>query len=133
MATPQVFISYSHSDDDWARQFAESLVNQGLNVWYDQQIVPGESWSDAIATGIRESPVMLFVISPEYINRPNLFLELGAAVGMKKTIIPVIDEDFDRKRLPPPLQRIKALVRKSPDETAREVSTALKMLYGEAA
>jgi hypothetical protein len=126
MTAPKIFISYSHSDKDWAEKFAETMVKSGMNVWFDQfNVKAGEPLSDAIEKGLRESDVVVLLISPENINRPNLFFELGAALSMNKTIVPVVPENFDPHRLPLPLQRIKFIVRASPEETAKELASEL--------
>ena len=83
--------------------------------------------------GLRESDAMVLLISPDHITRPNLYFEIGAALGMNKAIIPVVPKDFDYHGLPLPLQRIKFLVRNSPEETAKELATAVASLAGEAA
>lgn len=126
MIAPKVFISYSHSDKDWAEKFAETMVKSGMNVWFDQfNVKAGEPLSDAIEKGLRESDVVVLLISLENINRPNLFFELGAALGMNKTIVPVVPENLDPHSLPLPLQRIKFIVRASPEETAKELASEL--------
>lgn len=127
MTTPKVFISYSHSDQDWAEKFAESMIKSGVSVWFDKfNIKAGESISEAIEKGLRDSDVVVLLVNSENIKRPNLFFELGAALGMNKTIIPVVSEDFKSHNLPLPLQRIKFLVRTSPEETARELTATLE-------
>ncbi|MBI1927764.1 toll/interleukin-1 receptor domain-containing protein [Candidatus Poribacteria bacterium] len=134
MNTPKVFISYSHSDQEWTREFAETMVNIGLNVWFDEfNIKAGQSLGEALEKGFRESDVVVLLINSENVNRPNLFFEIGAALGMNKRIIPVVSKDFETYKLPLPLQRIKFLVQKSPEETAKELATAIEAIYGEAA
>src|SRR6185503_17531729 len=115
MSIPKVFISYSHSDQEWARKFAEVLAHSGIEVWFDEfNINPGEPLVDALEKGLRESDAVVLLLSEENINRPNLFFEVGAALGMNKAIIPVVPRDFEYSRLPLPLQRIKFVVRRSP-------------------
>lgn len=134
MNSPKVFISYSHSDKEWARKFAETIASTGLEIWFDEfNIKPGQPLVESIEKGLRESNVVVLLINTENLNRPNLFFEIGAALGMKKTIIPVVPKDFEYHKLPLPLQRIKFLVRNSPEETAKELATAVESLYGEAA
>lgn len=134
MNKPKVFISYSHADHSWAREFAKSMVDHGIDVWFDQFTVrAGDSLSDALEDGLRKSDALVLLITPESLGRPNLFFELGAAFGLNKKIIPIISEDIDTTALPIPLKRIKFLRRKSPAETARELAAEIATLYGEAA
>ena len=56
MEIQQIFLSYSRPDQDQVEQIAVRLDREGYKVWYDQaKIVPGESWSDALDSGLRES------------------------------------------------------------------------------
>lgn len=126
MTAPKIFISYARSDKDWAEKFAETMLKSGVNVWFDQfNVKAGEPLSEAIEKGLRESDIVVLLINLESINRPNLFFELGAALGMNKTIVPVVPENLDPHSLPLPLQRIKFIVRASPEETANELVSEL--------
>jgi hypothetical protein len=134
MSSRKVFISYSHSDKEWARKFAKTIANTGLEIWFDEfNIKPGQPLVEALEKGLRESDAVVLLINAENLNRPNLFFEIGAALGMNKAIIPVVPKDFEYHKLPLPLQRIKFLVRNSPEETAKELVTAVESLYSEAA
>ena len=134
MSTPKVFISYSHLDKEWARQLAKTIVRIGLDVWFDEfDVKPGQQLADALEKGLRESDAMILLVPSENINRPNLFFEIGAALGMNKTIIPVVPKDFEAHKLPLPLKRIRFVIRKSPEETAKELATAVEAIHGEAA
>ncbi len=121
MSQDQIFISYSSPDKDWVKEFAKSLRSRGLMVWLDQdQIRAGDSINEAIERGLRESSYVLFVLTPETINRPNLLFEMGAALGMRKAIVPVVSRDLDVSALPQPLRSRRYLVRDSPEETAEQ-------------
>ena len=132
MTTPKIFLFYSHPVHAWAQKFTEALTKLGMSVWVDQASIKFEEpSSDAIEKGLRESDAVVLLINPESINQPNLFFGLGAALGMNKPIIGVVTKDSDFPNLP--LQRIKYLVRTSPEKTAKELALALKVMYGEAA
>lgn len=119
MSMPKVFISYSHTDFDWAREFAESLSRRGIDVWLDQfEIQIGDSLRDAIENGLRESDLMVALINPESLQRPALFFELGAALGMGKRIVGVVPKGFDTSQLPQSLRLRRYLVKDSPETTA---------------
>jgi four helix bundle protein len=40
MDKPRVFISHPFSDENWVREFAKSLQQRGLNVWFDSHSIP---------------------------------------------------------------------------------------------
>jgi len=127
MSKPRVFISHSFSDAGWARQFANSLERRGLKVWFDADAVQsGQSLSAAIEKGLRESNIIALLVTRDTVTRPNLFFEIGAALGMGKPLIPVVSKDIDPSLLPASLRERTYLVKNSPDITAREfVSQAL--------
>jgi nucleoside 2-deoxyribosyltransferase len=130
MSTLKVFISYSHSDREWASRFAETMASSGVAVFFDESgIAPGQSLVEGLEKGLRESDAMVLLLNAENVKSPNIAFEIGAAYGMNKAIIPIVSKGFEHK-LPLHFQRAKFLVRNSPEETAKEVMEAL---YGEAA
>ncbi len=127
MNKPTVFISHSFSDEGWTREFASSLQQRGVKVWLDSNSNhQGHSLTEAIEKGLRQSSVIALLVTPDTINRPNLFFEIGAAMGMGKPLIPVVSKDIDPSALPVSLRDRRYLLKRSPDATAQEfVSQAL--------
>jgi len=127
MEKPKVFISHSSLDNGWAREFANSLEQRGLEVWFDSSTARlGQSWRKELEKGLRESSVIVLLVTPDTIRSPNLFLEIGAAIGMGKPLILVASKDIDPSALPPSLRGQRYLVKGSPEATAREfVSQAM--------
>jgi len=122
----QIFISYSSADANWARSFAEALKKRGEKVWFDQfEIPPGESLRDALEAGLRESDVFVTLVESDNLHKPNLFFELGAAIGMRKKVVAIVPKDIDPSQLPIELRLRRYLVRDSPEDTAEELSHAL--------
>lgn len=120
MSKPKVFISYTFSDKGWAQEFANSLKQHGLRVWFDSSAVqPGESWKEAVEKGLRESNVIALLVTPDTIQRPNFFFEIGAAMGMRKRLIPVVSKEVDLEVLPPLLRERRYLIKDSPEATAQ--------------
>jgi hypothetical protein len=121
MTGPRVFISYSptDADRDWVRSFAQSLQRRGARVWLDEfEVAPGDPVREAAEQGLRESDVIVSVISPESVKQPNLYFEIGAAVGMGKRMVAVIPKDLDAGLLPRPLRMRRYLIQDSPEKTA---------------
>lgn len=124
MAAAQVFISYSQTGPDkgWVHDFADALQQQGVKVWLDEwRVMPGDSFVEALDEGLRKSDIIVYVISPERLARPSFFFEIGAGVASGKRIVPIVPEGFELSRLPQPLRGRQAIVKRSPEETAREL------------
>lgn len=123
----QVFISHSNADSEWAKSFADALKRHGIRVWLDQsQIKAGESLGDALEAGLRESDVLVALIDPQTSFRPNLYFELGAAIGMGKRVVPIVPPGLDNSKLPLELRVRRYLVRESPEDTAEQLADSLK-------
>ena len=117
-----IFISSSAADRQWVQAFAAALRSQGGEVWLDeQQLKPGEPIEPAIEKGLRSSDTVAFVLTPQSARRSNVLFELGAAIGMGKRIVPIIEKDMGIADLPLPLRIRYALTKESPDETARKL------------
>jgi|SRR5277367_232440 hypothetical protein len=134
MDKPKVFISNSFSDDGWAQAFANSLHRRGVKVWLDSNDLQiGKPLKDAIEKGLRESNVIALLVTPDTIERPKFFFEIGAAMGMGKPLIPVVSEGVDSSALPSSLRERHHLLKSSPDETAEEFFAILLNTLGETA
>jgi hypothetical protein len=123
---PNVFISHSAQDADWARLFAQALKQRGVTVWIDNlDVHAGESQRDALESGLRDSDVLVALMDPEYPAKPNLFFELGAAIGMGKQVFSILPKGADPRTLPRDARTRRYLIRESPDQTAEELSNSL--------
>jgi hypothetical protein len=127
MAKTMVFISHSARDSDWARSFARALKEKGVTVWFDEfDVRPGESVRDALEAGLRGSDVLVPLLDAEPSSTPNLFFELGAALGMGKRIVPILPKDLDPSVLPLDVRLRRYLIRDTPEHTAEELSNTLQ-------
>lgn len=134
MTKPKVFVSYSHSDKAWAQKFAETLGKLGMGVWLNQldpQIE--QDWAESVENRLEESDVVVFLIQPENINNPYLLFELGAALSTKKSVVPVVPQNFETRKLPLLPRSVEWVSRTSPEETALEFSRSLETLSEKAA
>jgi TIR domain len=127
MRNPEVFISYTRSPEEtaWVSAFARALEEQGHSVWLDAHEVQwGDRWQQKLERALRGSETLVAVIDPKHIDQPAVNFELGAALGMRKRIIPILPAD-DLTPLPYNLRARRFLVRGSPEETATRVAEAL--------
>src|SRR5207249_570773 len=123
----KVFISHPAGDADWARSFARALQQRGVSVWFDEfDVRPGESLRDALELGLRTSDVLVALLDAESASKPNLFFELGAAIGMGKRVVPIVPKGMDPSALPLNVRLRRYLVRDTPEHTAKELSHTLQ-------
>jgi len=127
MEKRQVFISHSVADADWARSFARALKERGVTVWFDEfDVRPGDSVRDALEEGLRSSDVVVALLDADSPSKPNLFFELGAAIGMGKRVVPIVPKGLDPTALPLDVRLRRYLIRETPEETAEELSNSLQ-------
>lgn len=63
------FISYSHTDKDFAQRLYERLYREGLNCWLDEHaILPGEKIMDEVREGVRLWDKVLLCCSEASLN-----------------------------------------------------------------
>ena len=80
--THDVFISHASEDkDDFVRPLANALIEQDLNVWYDEMTLRiGDSLRQKIDKGLANSRVGLVVLSPSFIKKGWTNYELDGIV-----------------------------------------------------
>jgi hypothetical protein len=77
----KLFISYSHKEGHFAERLALDLASSGLDVWIDRwNLRPGDSLTQKIGQGIRESDYFLPVISPAFLASHFALRELDEAL-----------------------------------------------------
>ncbi len=97
-----IYISYSRADELFALELATSLRQADVNVWLDQiDVEPDEDWEYAIATSIKRSGVMLYILSPHAIKDEQSQHELTLFMESGKIVIPILYEpcQFDTQKI----------------------------------
>lgn len=92
MPDPQIniFISYSHSDNDFVDQLEADLRQQGFATWMDRRrLAGGHKWRRELQDAIDRSHVLLVVLSPEAIASEYVQTEYGYATDEGKIVIPL--------------------------------------------
>lgn len=121
-----VFLSYTRPDDADAKKIASALHKRGWEVWLaDERLLPGMNWQDEIEKALRQSDVIAVLMNPDSLSRPDAFFELGAAIGMGKHVVPIVPAEFNSFQMPGDTRYIKAIERRSPEETADELVASL--------
>ena len=85
---PQVFISYHHTDETFARQVRTRLEAHGVKTWMDRyDIAVGAYWTDEIDKGLAASDIVLGVLSPDSVESRNVKNEWDWAIQNGKRLL----------------------------------------------
>lgn len=119
-----IFISSSSNVDRvWVAEFASALKDAGITNFFDvRDIKPGELWRDKIEEALRDSRILVLILSGGGEISPWIFFELGAALADKKKIIPVVPEEVDWKGIHPILTQFQFLKESSAKEAGKKVA-----------
>jgi len=101
---PDVFLSYSRTDQEFARALAAALEARGKNVWADwEDIEPSSVWWQRIERGIDSATAFAVVISPDQLASETCLRELDSATSGNKRIVPILRRRDEGMQLPPAL------------------------------
>ena len=132
----KVFISHDARDAQLAQEVASALREAGFkDVWDDRLILPGDNWAEKISEALKESEVMIVLLTPEALESSIVNWEIGFALGKEsyeKRLIPVIvgsPEKMPDDRIPWILRSLKVI--KLPErgknaESLKQIALALK-------
>jgi hypothetical protein len=88
---PDCFISYSTTDEPFARAVYRDLTTQSLDVFMAGiSIQPGEKWSERIRGALHDSKWVIFLASKAACASPWVQQEIGSATDGTKTLVPVV-------------------------------------------
>lgn len=96
-ASTRIFLSHSHEDNAWCRQFVEGLREIGADVWYDEHNLGYGVLQDTIDRQLRDRPTFVVVLTPASTRSAWVRLEMDAAMRLQqkepeRIILPVIAE-----------------------------------------
>lgn len=81
----QVFISYSHKDQEFFKRLASDLAAHLPNakVFHDELLPPGESFADTLEAKIEQADIVLALLSPDYLESRWTKQELNVALDRR--------------------------------------------------
>ena len=98
-AAPKAFITYSHKDKKEREELRTRLAvmeNKGeIELWDDNEILPGDEWYQDIATNLANSDILLYLVSAASLASKNCNKELAEALETNTRVIPIILEACD--------------------------------------
>lgn len=89
-----IFLSYRKKDRKYAQQLMRAIHNndfcRDIAIWYDEFLVPGEKFNNAIKDAISKSNLFAILVTPNLINEENYVktIEFPLAKNLKKSMFP---------------------------------------------
>jgi hypothetical protein len=96
-----VFISYSRVHRHLTEQLARELEARGLEVWWDTELLAGESFRQRIQEELKASKAVIVIWTPESVRSDYVLSEAERARVARK-LIQVRTADIEPNDLPPP-------------------------------
>ena len=100
-----VFLSYRKKDRALAQQVMRLIHRNAfcrdVAIWYDEFLVPGESFDDAILDAMRSSSLFALVVTPSVTEGPNYVItnEYPEARRLGKPVLPIEAQETDSTEL----------------------------------
>ena len=78
----EVFVSYAHADKERVRPIVDCLESAGLNVWWDEDIVPGSEWSNVLQEKLWNAACVIPVWSHNSVD--SMFVRAEARTALNR-------------------------------------------------
>lgn len=90
-----VFLSYSREDQERARDVASGLEAEGLSVWWDTILKPGETYDEVTERNLRDARTVVVLWTRRSVQ--SKWVRAEATLGSRKSaLMPVMLEECDR-------------------------------------
>jgi len=131
----RIFVSYSSHDRKKVVALVEDLEGIGHDVWFDQELSGGQRWWDRILSSLRECDLVIFALSPHWLDSFASGLEFDYAAALNKNRLPVlIAEGVEFDLLPTKIQALQIVdYRQADREAIRRLARALTHMPAPAA
>jgi beta-lactam-binding protein with PASTA domain len=100
----QVFLSYASEDRERARRLADAMTGRGYRVWWDRQIVPGQTFDEVIEQALDESGCVVVLWSSASVKSQWVKTEAAEAAS-RRILVPVRIDDV---KIPLEFRRLQA-------------------------
>jgi hypothetical protein len=97
---PNVFLSYSKRDADFAMQVRDVISQLEVRTFIHGDLSAGENWPEKLRAEIRSADLVIALVTPHTLNSSWMNQELGAAWVLKKPILAIESRKDLIRRLP---------------------------------
>lgn len=100
-----IFLSYRKKDREYAKKLMSMIHQnpefQSISIWYDDFLIPGEDFNDAILDELVNADIFSLVVTPNLVNEENYVMtkEYPTAEKENKIVFPVEFSKTDNKLL----------------------------------
>jgi TIR domain len=102
-----VFISYSRSHREFTRTLAKELEEKGVTVWWDTDLIAGESFRERIIEELKACKAAIVIWTPDSVHSDYVLSEAERARTAHK-LIQLRSPDLHAGDLPPPFDTMHA-------------------------
>jgi serine/threonine protein kinase len=124
----RIFISYAAKDKAYVHQLAKELRHLQIDVWIDQDIEKGSDWGDAIENALKETDIMLLILSDASAVSEYVTHEWSYFMGSGKPVYPFVLESSAPKEIHPRLRRVQHIM--GTNDMFSDVSRIIDVLAG---
>jgi hypothetical protein len=86
----QIYLSYASRDRDSATNCRDELTRAGYRVWVNRDARAGQNWQYAVTEAIKESAVVVALLTPNSVDSIYFTYEWSFALGANVKVLPVI-------------------------------------------
>jgi hypothetical protein len=101
-----VFICYTHYDELFALDVADTLRSNGVPVWVDIIDIGDADWNEAVAAALQRCGLMLVVTSPAALHSDGVRAEVEPFMSAGKIALPLLCQPCDARPLLLPCEPI---------------------------
>jgi hypothetical protein len=104
---PRIFISYSSKDQEFVDRLFLQLKQSGHPVWLNTESIPkGEHWYDEMVKGLRETDLLILIVSEDAIASKWVAEEWKTFLKTEKKIVPLLHREC---KVPRALQKVEMI------------------------
>jgi hypothetical protein len=130
-----MFLSYRKKDRKYAQELMRSVHSheacRDIGIWYDEFLIPGEGFNDAIRAALERSKLFLMAVTPNLVDEDNYVVteEYPAARKAEKPVLPVELVSTDRAALEEAFEQIPPCVdARDPEGFRRALMAAVEAM-----